>query len=79
MVKTFITMEVEMPAGRPKGSKSKTTKGYKARTRKIKQKYGADIFKEWGKKGGNPALLKPRRKKEIARKKEKAKKWPSWY
>ena len=47
-----------MPKGRPRGSKSKTTNGYVARTRKLKRKYGKDIFKKWGKKGGNPVLLK---------------------
>lgn len=25
---------------------------------KIKRKYGSDCFKRWGKKGGNPALIK---------------------
>lgn len=48
---------------RPKGSKSKTKEGYKARTKRLKRKYGADIFKKWGKKGGNPLLLKKKRKK----------------
>lgn len=68
-----------MPRGRPKGSKSRSTNAYTKRTQKVKRKYGKDIFEKWGKKGGNPALLKPRRKREIARKKEIAKKWPSWY
>ena len=48
---------------RPKGSKSKSKKGYKARTASLKRQYGADIFKKWGKKGGNPILLKRGRKK----------------
>jgi hypothetical protein len=48
---------------RPKGSKSRIKAGYKVRTKQIKTKYGADIFKKWGKKGGNPILLKSRRKK----------------
>ena len=46
-----------MPRGRPKGSKSKTRDKYKARTRKVKRNYGANCFKRWGKKGGNPILL----------------------
>ncbi len=45
---------------RPKGSKSKTTEGYKARTRKVKRRYGKDAFKRWGKMGGNPILLRGR-------------------
>jgi hypothetical protein len=43
---------------RPKGSKSTTKGGYKARTINLRRRYGADIFKKWGKKGGNPRLLK---------------------
>lgn len=43
---------------RPKGSRSKTHEGYARRTLALKEKYGSDIFKEWGKKGGNPVLLK---------------------
>jgi len=50
-----------MPRGRPKGSKSKDTSKYKERTRQVKRKYGKDAFKTWGKKGGNPVLLKHRR------------------
>jgi len=46
---------------RPKGSRSRTKNGYRARTRNIKRKYGADIFEKWGRKGGNPALLKARK------------------
>ena len=46
---------------RPQGSKSKSKAGYKARTKSIKDKYGADIIKKWGKKGGNPILKKKTR------------------
>ena len=53
-----------MPRGRPKGSKSKATDAYKLRTRRLKRKYGKDIFKKWGKKGGNPILLKAKRPKK---------------
>ncbi|MGD0904618.1 MAG: hypothetical protein ABR924_16905 [Terracidiphilus sp.] len=52
-----------MPSGRPKGSRSKVTTGYKSRTSKIKREYGKDIFKKWGKKGGNPILMKDKRKR----------------
>jgi len=51
-----------MARGRPKGSKSKTKEGYAKRTRKIKRKYGANAFKKWGKLGGNPLLLKSKKK-----------------
>ena len=47
-----------MPKGRPKGSKSRSTDAYAKRTRKVKRKYGKDIFRKWGKKGGNPVLLR---------------------
>ncbi len=50
-----------MPKGRPKGSKSRSTNGYAKRTRKLKRKYGKDIFRKWGKKGGNPVLLRKKR------------------
>jgi hypothetical protein len=50
-----------MPRGRPKGSKSKSSKGYDARTRKVKRMYGNNAFVKWGKRGGNPILLKSRR------------------
>jgi hypothetical protein len=66
-----------MPRGRPRGSKSRNTSAYARRTKQLKQKYGENIFRKWGKKGGNPVLLRGSRKK--ARKKEAAKKWPSWY
>ena len=52
-----------MPGGRPKGSKTRDPSVYKSRTRQVKHKYGADAFKKWGKKGGNPILLKHRRQK----------------
>ncbi len=42
--------------GRPKGSKSRKHEGYGIRTQKIKGLYGKDIYKIWGKKGGNPIL-----------------------
>lgn len=50
-----------MPRGRPKGSKSKATNKYKLRTRRMRKKHGANCFKDWGKLGGNPILLKQRR------------------
>jgi len=49
-----------MPRGRPKGSKSKDTSKYKLRTQRVRRKHGKDCFKTWGKKGGNPVLLKHR-------------------
>jgi len=52
---------ITMPRGRPKGSKSKDTSKYKLRTRMVRKKYGKDAYKKWGKKGGNPVLLKQRR------------------
>ena len=52
-----------MPKGRPKGSKSQKTDAYDKRTRRLKRKYGANIFRKWGKKGGNPVLLKGKKKK----------------
>jgi len=48
--------------GRPKGSKSKKHDGYSRRTREIREKYGDDVFRRWGKKGGNPVLLRDREK-----------------
>jgi hypothetical protein len=53
-----------MARGRPKGSKSQTTDAYAKRTRALKRKYGADIFKKWGSKGGNPLLLEQSKKKK---------------
>ena len=44
--------------GRPKGSKSKKHDGYSKRTRELKEHYGDDIFRKWGKRGGNPALVR---------------------
>lgn len=52
-----------MAKGRPKGSKSRSTDAYAKRTRRLKRKYGTNIFKKWGKKGGNPILLRSRKKK----------------
>jgi hypothetical protein len=52
-----------MPKGRPKGSKSKKTDAYDRRTRRLKRQYGENIFKKWGKKGGNPTLLKSKKNK----------------
>lgn len=43
---------------RPKGSKTKNPNAYAGRTEKVKGKYGDDIFRRWGKLGGNPMLLK---------------------
>ena len=53
-----------MPRGRPKGSKSQSTDAYAKRTRKLKRKHGKDIFRKWGKKGGNPVLLKGKKRKK---------------
>lgn len=44
--------------GRPKGSKSKDKSAYEKRTEELKNRYGADVFRKWGKLGGNPALLR---------------------
>jgi hypothetical protein len=44
--------------GRPKGSKSKSKEGYAKRTAEMKRKYGSEIFRTYGKLGGNPALIK---------------------
>jgi len=44
---------------RPKGSKSKVKTGYARRTKEIKERYGEDAYRKWGKLGGNPILLKP--------------------
>lgn len=51
------------PIGRPRGSKSEPTNAYTRRTRRLKRKYGKDVFQRWGKKGGNPILLRQRKKK----------------
>jgi len=47
--------------GRPKGSKSKSKEGYAKRTAEMKARYGKDVFRTFGKLGGNPALLKDKR------------------
>lgn len=51
-----------MSMGRPKGSKSKSKEGYVKRTELIKQLYGKDIYRIWGKKGGNPILLQTKKR-----------------
>jgi hypothetical protein len=35
-----------------------TANVYVKRTQNLKKEYGADCFKKWGSKGGNPVLLK---------------------
>lgn len=43
--------------------------GYRNRVKNIRAKHGKDAFREWGKKGGNPALLAVReanKKKKVA-------------
>jgi len=47
---------------RPKGSKTTKPNAYVGRTRRVKRKFGKDVYKKWGKMGGNPILLKHRRK-----------------
>lgn len=47
--------------GRPIGSKSTRHEGYARRTQELKQKHGADIFRKWGKLGGNPVLTRRKR------------------
>jgi len=47
---------------RLKGSKTKKPNAYAGRTRKVKRKYGADAYKKWGGKGGNPTLLRVKNK-----------------
>lgn len=44
--------------GRPKGSKSQKHDGYARRTCALKARYGSDVFRKWGKKGGNPVLVR---------------------
>ena len=44
--------------GRPRGSRSKTHEGYARRTKELRERYGSDVFRKWGKKGGNPVLMK---------------------
>jgi hypothetical protein len=49
--------------GRPKGSKSKSREGYTRRTERLKKEHGDDVFRKWGKRGGNPVLLKQKEKR----------------
>jgi len=56
-----------MPRGRPRGSKGKSKVGYDKRTRMLRRKFGNDIFRRWGKKGGNPILLKQKSLKQKRR------------
>ena len=49
---------------RLKGSKTKKPNAYAGRTRRVKRKYGANAYRRWGKKGGNPALLKGKKNKK---------------
>jgi hypothetical protein len=35
---------------------------YEKRTRNVKMEYGENAFKKWGKKGGNPDLLKKKKR-----------------
>lgn len=49
---------------RPIGSKSKKRDGYARRTKEMRERYGEDVFRKWGKKGGNPMLLKVHHKKK---------------
>jgi hypothetical protein len=37
---------------------------YDRRTRKIKTKYGSNAFQRWGRRGGNPVLLRTRQIKQ---------------
>lgn len=48
---------------RLKGSKTRKPNAYAGRTRRVKRKYGANAYQRWGKKGGNPVLLRLRKKK----------------
>ena len=48
---------------RLKGSKTKKPNAYVGRTKRVKRKYGADAYRKWGKKGGNPVLLRLRGEK----------------
>lgn len=38
---------------------ARNREGYTRRTKELKERYGPDVFRRWGKKGGNPALVKP--------------------
>jgi len=44
-----------------------------ARIRKIRNKYGADAFRKWGKSGGSPYLMALRRGDKLAIRKRKNK------
>lgn len=44
--------------GRPKGSKTQKSDAYAGRSARVKRKYGADVYRKWGKMGGNPVLLR---------------------
>jgi len=60
-----------MSSGRPMGSKNRNpTTAYQKRTRRMKRMYGEDIYKKWGKKGGNPVLLKQGKEKARRAKNE---------
>lgn len=48
---------------RPKGSKTQKPNAYAGRTKRVKRKYGANAYRKWGKLGGNPILLKHRRRR----------------
>ena len=47
-----------------RGQKVADTTNYRKAIKRNKRKYGADIYKKWGKLGGNPILLKCRRKRD---------------
>jgi hypothetical protein len=54
---------------RKRRARGKSKAGYARRTRELKRRYGSNIFERWGKKGGNPILLRQgRRKRRRARK-----------
>ena len=42
---------------RPIGSKTKKPNAYATRSKTIRDKYGKDAYKRWGKLGGNPILI----------------------
>ncbi len=48
---------------RPEGSRSVFRAGYKRRTANIRKRFGADAYRRWGRKGGNPLLLAQRDRK----------------
>ncbi len=45
---------------RLKGSKTKKPTAYYGRTEQIKSKFGSNAYRDWGKLGGNPCLLRER-------------------